>query len=147
MQPDPASVNRGHATEETSMHASPILLIAAALIAATAMPMPAGSAPAGGIASKATTEKCKKVGDECLKSPLCHSSNQAVRQQCEGRCNNKQSKCLGYSPRAEVRPTTKEGKAGAKIRVPVTRPVVQQPTKAAAPKPILRGSHPARNPK
>ena len=129
------------------MRTSALFFMVGAFVATTAMPMPAGSAPAGGIASKATTEKCKKVGDECLKSPLCHSSNQAVRQQCEGRCNNKQSRCVGYSPRADVRPTTKEGKAGAKVRVPVTRPVVQQPTKTVAPKPILRGSHPARNPK
>jgi hypothetical protein len=45
--------------------------------------------------SKTKAAKCSQHYDDCAKSTLCHSSNYAMRDQCKGRCMNRQAKCLG----------------------------------------------------
>ena len=119
------------------MRTSAILFIIAPFIVAAAMSVPAGSKPAGGIASKATTEKCKKVGEECLNSPLCLGG--ITKQNCITRCINKQSQFLRSGSAATKSAT--EGKGGGKreFRAPIAKPTVQQPTSAVAPNPIPRG--------
>jgi len=112
-------------------------LMVAAFVAMTAMSMPAGSAPA----SKATAAKCKKVGDECLKSPLCTGG--ITKNNCIERCLNKQSNCLSAGATS-----IKEGKGGdkGKLRVPIAKPTVQQPTKTIGTKSVpIRGGRPAQN--
>ena len=119
------------------MRASALYLMAAALIAMTAMPMPAGSVPA----SKGTAAKCKKVGDECLKSPLCTGG--ITKNNCVERCLNKQSNCLkdGATSNKAARGADK-----GKLRVPVAKPTVQQPTKTLGTKSVpIRGGQPAQN--
>jgi hypothetical protein len=118
------------------MRMSAILPFAAALIVAAAMSMPSGAKTI----SKTKAAKCSQVYDSCATSPLCHSSNQAIREQCRGRCLNRQAKCLGI-PIFSGANATKEGKGGTKGRVPVTRPTVRQPTTTVGTKtgsPIVR---------
>ena len=119
------------------MRASALFLMVAALVAMTAMPMPAGSAPV----SKAVAAKCKKVGDECFKSPLCTGG--ITKNNCTERCLNKQSNCLkdGATSTKAARGVDK-----GRLRQPVAKPTVQQPTKTLGTKigPI-RGGRPAQN--
>jgi hypothetical protein len=105
------------------MRTSIRFLMIATFIATTMMSMPAGSAPA----SRATAAKCKKVGDECLKSPLCLGGT--TKNNCIQRCINKQANCLRYSSSSAVRPATKDGETGATVRIPV-KPIVQQGVKS-----------------
>jgi hypothetical protein len=122
------------------------LLMVAAFIATAAISKLAEAAPAGGgVASKATADKCKKVGDECLKSPLCLGGT--TKQNCTTRCINKQASCLRSGTAAARSKEGRQGRPQARLRAPIAKPVVQQPTKTLAPKPILRGSRPGRNPK
>jgi hypothetical protein len=109
----------------------------AALVAMTAVSMPAGSAPA----SKATTAKCKKVGDECLKSPLCTGGT--TKNNCTERCLNKQANCLRDGA---ISKKAARGEDKGKLRVPIAKPTVQQPTKTLGTKSVpIRGGRPAQN--
>ncbi len=119
------------------MRASALFLVVAAFVAMTAISMPAGSVPA----SKGTTAACKKIGDECLKSPLCTGGT--TKKNCTERCLNKQANCLRYGP-----PSTKAagGSDKGKVRTPVSKPTVQQPTKTLGTKSDpIRGGRPAQN--
>ena len=119
------------------MRASALCLMAAAFVAISATSMPAGSAPA----SKATAAKCKKVGDECLKSPLCTGG--ITKNNCTERCLNKQSNCLkeGATSNKAARGVDK-----GRLRDPVAKPTVQQPTKTLGTKSVpIRGGRPAQN--
>ena len=119
------------------MRVSALCLMAAAFVAISAMSMPAGSAPA----SKAAAAKCKKVGDQCLKSPLCTGGT--TQSNCTERCLNKQANCLRDSATSKK---AARGEDKGKLRVPVAKPTVQQPTKTLGTKSgPIRGGRPAQN--
>ena len=119
------------------MRTSALFLMAAALVATTAMSMPARSAPA----SKATAAKCKKVGDTCLQSPLCLGGT--TKANCTERCLNKQASCLRDAERTQK---AARGADKGKLRVPVAKPTVQQPTKTLGTKSgPIRGGRPSQN--
>jgi hypothetical protein len=137
---DPA-VQEREPDEAPNMRISAILPVAAALIVAVAMSTTAGARTV----SKSKAAKCSQVYASCAASPLCHSSNYAMREQCLGRCLNRQAKCLGFpifdGAGSSKAASTKDGTGGTKGKGPITRPTVNQPTTTVGTKggsPIVR---------